>query len=434
IFAMVLVIVGGFVSYLFTPMELMGEELAAATNPGGGALAVLTPLLILRAFASGCTALTGVEAISNGVRAFKPPEADNASRVLRWLAMILAVLFLGICAMAWLYGVVPNPHETVISQLARMIYGNNVVYYFIQAATCAILILAANTSFNDFPRVASVMAEDLFLPRQLKAMGDRLVYSNGIIMLAAAASLLLILFHATTHALIPLYAVGVFLSFTLSQAGMVVHHLQAKKRPGVHHLVISAVGSVATAVVLIAILITKFTHGAWIVSLVIPLFVSWFYAVRSHYRSAGEQLVTDLKVPPRKLKHTVIVPVAGIHKGVVAALEYARSISKNVNAVTVALDDEYGEAVQARWKKWAPDIPLTVLRSPYRSLIEPLQRYIREVDERDPDDLITVVIPSFIPARWWHNFLHNQTSILLSAALRGMRNVVITSVRIHLDR
>ncbi len=393
-----------------------------------------TLFLLLRAFSSGCTALTGVEAISNGVRAFQKPESENAARVLRWLAMILGALFLGVSGLAYLYQAVPISHETIVSQLARSIFGAGFFYYFIQAATCAVLILAANTSFADFPRLASVMARDRFLPRQLQNLGDRLVFSNGILLLATFAGLLLYLFGASTHRLIPLYAVGVFLSFTLSQFGMVMHHYRLKEPEWRIHLTINLVGAISTAVVLMAVLITKFSHGAWIICLILPLLVTWLYAVWEHYQASSRQLASDLAIPLRHFTHTVIVPVAQLHRGVVAALEYARSLSKNVKAVTVELDEKATESLKQQWSQWAPDVPLVVLESPYRSLNEPLIEYIKKVDDQDPNDLITVVIPSFVPARWWHNFLHNQSAILLQAGLRNMRNVVVTSVRIHLDR
>jgi amino acid transporter len=432
--AMALVIVGGFYHYLVGSVP-EAQPLAGGGPDAGALVTSVGFFLILRAFASGCTALTGLEAISNGVTAFRPPVADNASKVLRWLAMILAALFLGISVLAWIYGILPKPKETVISQLAREIFGGGLLFYvYVQVATAAILILAANTSFAGFPRLASLLARDGFLPRQLQSLGDRLVFSNGILLLAAFAGMLLVLFNADTHALIPLYAVGVFLSFTLSQSGMVLYHLRVKEPRWQRGFAINLLGAVTTAVVLLAILIAKFTHGAWLICLVVPVLIVGFYAVKDHYRMAARQLAVDLSAPIKKLqRHRVLVLVGNIHKGVVKALEYARAISGSVEAVTVVYDDDTIAVARERWEKWCPDVPLKVIEDPYRSLTDTLLKYIRQIDAENPGDLITIVIPSFVPAKWWHNFLHNQSSILLQAALRGMRNVVITSVRVHLD-
>ncbi len=423
-----------FLSSVFhvTPIGPIVHAVEAPLGAGAHALQPLTLFVLLRAFASGCTAMTGIEAISNGVTAFRPPEADNAGKVLRWLTVILAILFLGISLLAWLYGVVPSEHETVVSQIARRTFGHGAIYLFIQVSTCTILILAANTSFAGFPRLASRMAHDLYLPRQLANLGDRLVFSNGVLLLAGAAAGLLILFNADTHRLIPLYAVGVFLSFTLSQAGMVVRWLKTRGERWVRRATLNGVGALATGVVLGVIVATKFTHGAWLVCVLLPVMVYWFFAVRRHYRSAGRQLVLDALPPPRALRHTVLVPVAGIHRGVLSALEYARSITNNVRAVTVKIDDAATERLLAKWREWGLEMPLVVLESPYRSLTEPLIEYIEKVDREDPDDIITVVLPEFVPPRLWQNFLHNQSNFLIHAALRGLRGVVVTTVRMHL--
>lgn len=435
IFAIVSLVVVGLIQYAFgdTVGFVGGEPPLAHHDPS--AFRPLTMLLILKAFSSGCAAVTGVEAISNGLMAFRKPEAENAVKVLRWLAIILAFMFLGISVLAKLYGVLPDDRETLISQIAREVFGSGAFYYFIQVSTFAILILAANTSFADFPRLASLMAQDSFMPRQLKALGDRLVFSNGILLLAGAAGALTVLFDADTHQLIPLYAVGVFASFTLSQSGAVVHHFRLRELSWRRHAAVNLIGAMTTLVVLGAILITKFFHGAWLVCLVIPILITWFYAVRGHYRNAAKQLVVDMDIAPRQLRHKIIVPVSGIHRGVLVALEYARSLSPHdVRAVTVAVDDRTTNNLVAQWEKWAQGVPLDVIRTPYRSLTEPLVEYIERAHEEEPDDLLTVVIPSFVTARWWHNFLHNQSSMFLQAALRGMRNVVVTSVRTHLDK
>ncbi|HEY6045873.1 MAG TPA: APC family permease, partial [Pyrinomonadaceae bacterium] len=412
----------------------------------------LTLFLLLGAFANGCVALTGTEAISNGIPAFKQPEASNAATTLTWMAILLATMFIGTSVMAYLYHVHPLENETVISQFARIVFHGPMgwFYYVIQGTTALILILAANTSFADFPRLSSLLARDRFLPRQFATRGDKLVFSNGIIILAIFAGILVASFGGDTSRLIPLYAVGVFLSFTLSQSGMVRHWLKAGKAPAAvddkkssnevrpprhwkKSILINGLGAIATSLVLVVLVITKFIHGAWIVVVLIPLLVLMFRAVHRHYEDVAHQLTTEGLARLRPIRHEVIVPVSGIHRGVVRALEYARAIaSDQVTAVYINLDEEATRKLRAKWSEWGAGVELVVIASPYRSMVGPLTRYLDRRMKRHHDQMITVVLPEFIPARWWQHLLHNQSSLLLKGALLFRPNVIVTSVPYHL--
>jgi len=396
------------------------------------------PLFLgLRAFSSGCAALTGIEAISNGVTAFQSPVDKNAKATMAWMSFILATLFLGVTLLAHAYGVKPDTlgGETVISQLTRAIAGEGKFYYLVQGCTALILILAANTAFTGFPMLASLLAKDRFLPRQLASLGDKLVFSNGIIGLAGAALFLILLFRVDTHALVPLYAVGVFLSFTLSQTGMVVHHLKERGDGWLRAIFFNGLGATTTFVVLCVIAITKFTHGAWVVVIVIPLMVYGFTRVLNHYLAVGEELsLAKASAPGRleKLRHTVIIPISGVHRGVIDALRYAISISEDVRACYVELDPVSTERMQAEWNRWAHEVPLVILKSPYRSVITPIVDYINDVDQVTHNEMITVIIPEFVTAKWYHRLLHNQTAFLIRAALSFRKGKVVTSIRYHL--
>ena len=391
----------------------------------------ITLFLILRAFSSGCATLTGIEAVSNGIPAFRPPEPRNASATLTWMAAILATTSLGIAYLAHVYRVVPRESETVVSMLARSALGQNLLYYNVQAATAMVLFLAVNTSFADFPRLSSILARDGFMPRQMANRGDKLVFSNGIIILAGVSILLLVAFHGETHALIPLYAVGVFLSFTLSQAGMVRHWLK-EERPAPHHIVLNGLGALTTGIVTLVIAISKFALGAWMVIVLIPLLVLGLLRVRRHYEEVAQRLSLEGAGRPRIGKNPVVVLVAGIHKGVVEALEYAKSISPNVTALTVDLDPTQTTKLRLRWAEWEPDVPLVVLESPYRSILRPLLEYIDRMERQGEGRYLTVVLPEFIPSHWWEHFLHNQTALLVKAALLFRPGKVTVSVPYHL--
>ncbi len=395
--------------------------------------------LILRAYASGSAAMTGVEAISNGIPAFRPPESRNAGITLIWMATILIVLFLGATVLAHQFGIVPREQETVVSQIARTVFGTGPFYFLVQAATALILILAANTSFADFPRLSSILARDGFLPRQLANLGDRLVFANGIVLLALLSGLLVFVFRAETHALIPLYAVGVFLSFTLSQAGM-VKRWWTRREPGWRHsLVINAVGAVTTAIVLVVVVVTKFLLGAWIVLLLIPVDVLIMYKIYQHYQQVRQQLTLEGFMPSEPIKrHKVVVPVGGIHRGVLSALRYARSLSDDVVAVFVDIDPKRTQETQEKWARWGMGVPLRVLPSPYRSLIRPLLTYLDTLEwEVGFNQQLTIVLPEFVPLKWWHFLLHGQNALLLKLALyfrrrRGYRVPVLTDVPYYL--
>jgi len=452
------------------------EELKTAE---GYSLQPLTLFLLLGAFSNGCAALTGIEAISNGVQAFKKPEAGNAATTLLWMALLLTIMFLGTSVMAYLYHVHPKESETVISQFARIMFTGPLgwFYYVVQAATAAILVLAANTAFADFPRLSSLLARDRFLPRQFANRGDRLVFSNGIVLLAIFSGVLVIAFGGDTSRLI---------SFTLSQSGMVVHwlkerrKLRAKAKEEAHteaiannkndgtgdlkplpdieleneeihrsyfvtdevtasanwrmSLLINAVGALATFVVLCVFVATKFLHGAWIVVVVIPLLVLLFRAIHRHYVMVAKQLSTEGLEQLRPIKHTVIVPISGIHRGVVSALQYARSIaSNNVQAVYVDFEEEVTANLKDKWERWGAGVQLVVLPSPYRELTRPLVRHINRLAQANSDYIITVVLPEFIPAKWWQHILHNQSSLLLKGALLFKKGVIVTSVPYHLE-
>jgi len=391
--------------------------------------------LVLHAFASGCSALTGVEAISNGIAVFTQPAQKNAKITMAWMSVILGGLFLSITLMSHLLGVTPQEGKTALSVLGSTIFGGSLMYYILQGSTALILVLAANTSYADFPRLSSLLAKDRYLPRQLASLGDRLVFSNGILGLSVAAIFLIVVFRGDTHALIPLYAVGVFLSFTLSQIGMVLHHLREKEKHWMRSLFFNLLGGIMTFVVLMVIATTKFMDGAWMVVLLIPILVLIFKRIHAHYLAVGKELSLIGQAPPFKLepiKHTVVVPISGVHRGVIDALRYAMSISNDVRACYVEIDQETTERMKAEWQKWAGEVPFVVLKSPYRSVITPLLQYIDDLEQVTHDEMITVVIPEFVTAKWWHQVLHNQTAFLIRAALLFRRRKVVTSVRYHL--
>jgi amino acid transporter len=481
IFSMLALIVVGFIKYYTTGSTIPPPEHhyfdESVGNLKNHALSGWVLIwLIMRAFASGCTALTGVEAISNGIPAFKKPESDNAATTLTWMAVVMGTIILGTGFLAYKLQALPiGPEETLVSSMARHTFGSGIFYYIIQAATAAILVLAANTSFADFPRLASLLAADRFLPRQFANRGDRLVFSNGVVFLALFAGGLVWLFGGNEQKMLPLYAVGVFLSFTLSQSGMVIHWLRERKghdvgdslHRGQHAaktlqsgevkagefspesslsgasavrskrivpIAVNLTGAIITGIVTIVIASTKFMHGAWAVILLIPLLVVMFRSIHNHYLEVAKQLSTEGLSGLRPIKHEVLVPISGLHRGVITALEYAKSIAPgHVTAVYVDLDDTATRRLRERWDKWGTGVNLVVLASPYRSIVRPLMRYIDRVEQRADDDIVTVVLPEFVTARWWQHFLHNQNSLLLKGALLFKRGIVVISVPYHLE-
>jgi amino acid transporter len=393
--------------------------------------------LLLRAYSAGCTALTGVEAVSNGVQALKPPEGRNAQIVLTWLGIISISMFLGITYLAFDFGIVPGGSETVVSKIARRVFGSGPPYYAVQVATMLILLLAANTSYAGFPRLSSILARDRFMPRQLASQGDRLVFSNGIMILSGFAIAMVVLFGGDTHALLPLYAIGVFISFTLSQGGMVRRWLRLKEKGWRWRMCVNGVGAVVTGVVLLTLAVTKFMEGAWIVVVVVPLLVLVFVVLHRHYERVADELSLEGLGAPPEFQHTVLVLIGDVHRGVVRAVQYARTLaapSAAVRAVYVETDPARTLKVEERWAAWGLGVPLVVLTSPYRSILRPLLEYIDQIQARGDDQMVTIVLPEFLPRRWWQHVLHNQTALLVKGALLFHKNIVVADVPYLLKR
>jgi amino acid transporter len=422
-----------------------------AMLPDDSATTSLDWLLLLRGFASGCAALTGIEAVSNGVQAFKKPEARNAFVTLAILGCLLAVMFIGITYLAVRFKIGPSEQETVVSQIARAVFGKEmpggIMYYAVQLFTSLILFLAANTAFAGFPRLASILAEDGFLPRQLANLGERLAYNNGILVLGILASLFLIVFKGEAHALLPLYTIGVFIAFTTAQAGMVRRSWNMTPRP-YFGLVINALGALVTFVVLCVVTASKFIvreqhtlfgipglyEGAWMAIVLMALVVFMFRAINRHYVVTDKQLAVIPDNYNDPVKHTVIVLVPGrLHKGVMQALNYARSISPDALGVHISFDEEREKKLRDAWNTYGGDTALLVLNSPYRSLIGPLMKYIDAAERVREDDIVTVVVPEFVPTKWWHNVLHNASGWLIRLRLYYRKDIVFVSVRYYLD-
>lgn len=408
----------------------------AVVNPvlGSDPTTTLGLWVFMRAFSSGCAALTGVEAISNGVPNFTEPRSRNAAITLTVMGIIIVLQFGGVTYLAQILHVTPNPDETVISQIATLLVGHGWFYYLVQGSTALLLILAANTSFSDFPMVTSLIARDGYLPRSFGLRGDKLVFSNGIIVLSILSALLLIVFKGDTHNLIPLYAIGVFLAFTLSQFGMVKHWWNKKGAHWKRQAVINGIGALFSGTTLIVIAVTKFIHGAWLVIVVIPILVWMFLKIHAHYEDIAAQLrVNDAIqcVHPEHIK--IIIPVAGFTKVVVNTVEYAKSLSKDVRAVHVSINEDKVDKINAQWISQYPDIPLDIIPSPYRSLMSPLRKYFDEVEKTTShDELVMVLIPEFFTATWWQYLLHNQSGLLLKSYLTLQKNMVVASVPYHL--
>ncbi|MBM3659696.1 MAG: APC family permease [Actinobacteria bacterium] len=397
----------------------------------GGSLSLF---LILKGFSSGAVALTGVEAISNGVPAFRRPESKNAATTLVIMAGILGTLFFGISLLASHVHPYPSEEQTVIAQMGLLIFGNGATFFILQIATALILTLAANTAYADFPRISSIIAKDGYLPRQFANRGDRLVFSNGVIFLALAAGALIVAFGGVTNALIPLYAVGVFTSFTLSQTGMVRHHLADRQRGWRKSAVINTVGACATFVVLIIVAVTKFSSGAWLPIVVIPAIIALFKGIKRHYSSVEKSLYVEPGFRPRRMNHTVVVLVGRVHRGVLDALAYAKSLNPtHLLAVSVVTDEEEQAKIEDQWREFDLDVQLETVYSPYRELTRPILRFVDELEARYDNEIVTVLIPEFVVSHWWQHVLHNQSALILKGRLLFRKGLVVTSVPYHTE-
>ena len=427
--------------------------------PGYGIAGIGGAFLIARAFASGCTALTGVEAISDGVPAFKPPEWRNARTTLMFMVGILAVTFAGITFLAHQFQLQPNfmpasgglpgpmadshnynvqPYQTILSKLARVVFGDGPPYFFVQATTALILALAANTSFSDFPRLLYFMARDKFAPSQFTSLGDRLAFSNGIITLGVLAGLLYAIFGGSTDALIPLYTIGVFLSFTLSQLGMVVRWRRISLEGGPDakgwqgKLAMNLAGAIATSLVLVIAISTKFLAGAWIVVVLIPMIVLTALAIRRHYDTAKGRIQTETPITPGDVHPVAVVPIGDLNDVQLQTLALARRLADQVVAVFISDDPEKIKEIKHKWEVWGNHVPLEIIESPYRSVIRPLLTYLDAVDAQNDGGTLMVVLPEMVYGHWWHQFLHNQTALRLKAALLFRPGTVVVSVPYHL--
>jgi amino acid transporter len=392
----------------------------------------LSVLLILRAFAGGCTAMTGVEAIANGVPSFEPPEAQKAAQTLLVLALTLMVLFLGVVFLGRAINAIPSDQANILAQIGQTFAGGTPLFYLVQISASIVLLLAANTSFNGFPRLAAVLADDDFFPHQFSYRGLRLAYSNGINAIGILAILLVIAFGGITHALIPLFAVGVFLCFTLSQIGMVRHWQKTRGAGWQTKLAVNLIGGIVTGLVTIVVVVAKFSEGAWIVMILVPLLVTTFAGIHRHYGRCRSELSLPRLPQPGHRPVRIIVPVANMDRSVASALDYAGAISNQVTAVHVATDEKTTQMFRERWSAWAPGVDLEIIPSPYREIVHPLTEYIERIRQEQPDHQVTVVLPEVITRHLWQEPLHNQLPLAIKFAFLGREGVVVTSVPVHL--
>ncbi|MBD3921675.1 APC family permease [Paenibacillus sp. PR3] len=415
----------------------MGGVAPELHTPMGTHVAGISLFLLLKAFASGSSALTGVEAISNAIPNFKSPEPDNAAKTLSAMGLLLAGLFAGIVFLAYYYGISPKAEVTVVSQIAEETFGRNFMYFFIQGTTALILVLAANTGYSAFPLLAVNLAKDKFIPRMFTARGDRLGYSNGIIILAVLSILLIILFKGQTDQLIPLYAVGVFIPFTLSQTGMMVKWIREKPKGWVAKLTINGVGALISFTVSIIFFLTKFSH-VWPVLIFLPVLIFVLHRINKHYEAIGEQLGCATSEPVLPIEGNVIIlPVSGITHVVEQSLAYAKSLgAAQIIAVYIPFERDEEAVFERKWENFMPDVRLVTLHSPYRSIVQPLIKFVDTVERkaRESNHQVTVIIPQFIPKKGWHNILHNQTSFYLRTRLLHHSSVVLTTVPYHLKK
>ena len=434
---MMLTLLGVGVYRYFTGHELAPLTDALKVDPvsvrqHGGGMSPVTGFalmyLLMRGFAEGCAAMTGTEAISNGVMAFKAPAQRNAAATLAWMVAILATFFLGVSFLAQHYHVMPTSKETVLSVLGHHVFGGGPAYYALQYTTFAVLVLAANTAFADFPRLAGILAADRYVPRQLAARGDRLAYSNGIVSLALVALLLVWLFHGDTNSLVPLYAIGVFVCFTLSQAGMVVHWRRTRTEGWQWKAWLNGLGAVATGLVSVVQLVTKFTSGGWIIAIIIPVIILVLQKIHRHYQEFMEDIRFTGHSHITPLQHTVIVPVNGITKATSAALVYATTISEEVIAVCIEVDQRDSAQMRAEWDAWDIGVPLEIVPSPYRSVLKPLVEFVDNLSMVSPGQLVTIIVPEIVPKRWWEHLLHNKTALYIRTAFLFKPNVVVIAI------
>ncbi|MGG1250734.1 APC family permease [Brevibacillus agri] len=426
--AILALIIGGVYQWIAGNVHTPSPEYGAVV-PG------ITLFLLLRAFSSGCSALTGVEAVSNAIPNFREPAPKNAALTLITMGLILGIMFMGISLLAYAYGIAPSPKETVVSQIASTVFGRGIVYYFIQAVTALILFLAANTAFAAFPLLAFMLSKDRFMPNMFMVRGDRLGFSNGIIFLAILSGILIIAFQGETENLIPLYALGVFIPFTLSQAGMMKRWI-TKKPPGwLTPFLINTLGMLTTLTICLIFLLTKFTQ-VWSIFIFLPIVIFIFRKINRHYRDLADELRLDVETDKPEPKGSVIViPVAGISQVVKNTISYAQSLTDDIVAVYVGFSDEDMKKMEEKWAQWNPGVRLIVLRSHYRSIIRPLFKFIDTVEWKKAEtDHVTVMIPQFITKRWWHNLLHNQTSLLIRAYLFARQDVKIATVPYRLKK
>jgi amino acid transporter len=431
-------IVVGLARFAFGGLHPLPVDHAQLAHFTGGAtvLGGVTVFAFLKAFSSGAVALSGVEAISNGVPNFRPPESRNAATTLMWTGVLLGGIFFGVALLAVRLKPTLSTQQTILSTMGSAVFGgrSNPLYGVLQASTAAILCLSANTSFADFPRLSSIIARDGFLPHQLARRGDRLVFSNGIIALSVAAGALLVVFSAKVDALVPLFAVGLFTAFTLSQAGMVTHHRRRREAGWQRNAAINGLGATATAVVLIVVLISKFTAGAWIPTLVIPALVLAFRRVKRHYDDVAKAEAVPPGQTTRPLSSTILVLVGSVNLGALRALDFAESLRPDsIHAVNIALEDGDADRIRSQWAEYHCNIPLEVLDSPYRDLTGPILDYIDRLVAENPDMVVTVVIPEHVVRRWWEQILHNHSAFALKIRLHYRPDTIIVSVPIQVD-
>lgn len=428
----IFILIGTGIYRIITGHTMVPMHHAAIGAPVQG----ITLFLLLRAFASGCSALTGVEAISNAIPNFKNPAPNNAAKTLILMGSLLALLFSGITFLAYYYGIAPKADETVVSQIARETFGRNYLYFLVQGTTALILVLAANTGFSAFPLLAFNLARDKYMPRMFTIRGDRLGYSNGIVSLGIASILLIIAFHGQTEHLIPLYAVGVFIPFTLAQTGMIIKWIRTKPAGWLAKLSANFIGALITLTVLLIFFITKFGQ-VWFVFIFLPLIVLFFHRIHTHYEAVGEQLRIDEEHKAIPVEgNVIIVPVAGITKVVENSINYAKSLTDQIFAVYVSFDREDEKRFEEKWQNWQPDVRLVTLQSHYRSVLQPLSKFIDTVQNKASENnyQVTVLIPQFITKKSWHNILHNQSSLLIRAYLIFKKNVIVSTLPYHFKK